>query len=107
MNKPETQESGLSAADIKKIHAVFTRHPGVQKAILYGSRAKGTHRPGSDIDITLKGNISWDELQAITQELDDLMLPYEFDLSVYTMIDNPNLLDHIKRVGKTFYTRDE
>ncbi|MFO8024010.1 nucleotidyltransferase domain-containing protein [Thiohalophilus sp.] len=97
----------MSAADIKKIHAVFTRHPDVEKAILYGSRAKGTHRPGSDIDITLAGNISWDELQAITLELDDLMLPYQFDLSVHAMIDNPNLLDHIKRVGKTFYAREE
>lgn len=107
MNKPETQESGLSTADSKKIQTVLTRHPDVEKAILYGSRAKGTYRPGSDIDITLTGDISWDELQAITLELDDLMLPYQFDLSVHAMIDNPNLLDHIKRVGKTFYARDE
>jgi len=46
---------GLSDKTITKIHQVFNQYPEIDKAILYGSRAKGAHRTGSDIDLTLAG----------------------------------------------------
>ena len=86
------------------MQAVFARYPQVEQAILYGSRAKGTFRNGSDIDLTLKGdNLTHRELAKIELELDDLSMPYKIDLSLFRQIDNPNLIEHIGRVGVVFY----
>ena len=71
---------------------------------MYGSRAKGNYKPGSDIDLTLKGKeLNLKLLNKISLELDDLLLPYTFDLSIYHHIKQPDLIDHIVRVGKVFY----
>jgi predicted nucleotidyltransferase len=72
-------------------------------AILYGSRATGRHRPNSDIDLTLEGDIPWEEFLTIEKELDDLLLPYTIDLSLKGQIDNPTLREHIERHGRQFY----
>lgn len=97
---------GLPPAAVQKIRTVLSAHPGVDQAILYGSRAKGTHKPGSDIDLTLVGDgLVHRDLLDITDELDDLMLPYEIDLSILGSIDHQGLRDHIHRVGKEFYRR--
>ena len=97
--------SGLPQAAIHAIYQVFACYPGLAQAILYGSRAKGTFRPGSDIDLTLKGEISDQELLNLYGDLDDLCLPYKFDLSLYRQLDNQALLEHIERVGQVFYER--
>jgi len=97
---------GLKETVVKKIQQVFSGYPEVHNAILYGSRAIGNYKPGSDIDLTLEGSaLTLKQLNAIANELDDLLLPYELDLSIYHQIDNPDLLEHIKRVGVAFYTR--
>ena len=75
--------------------------------ILYGSRAKETHRPGSDIDLTLKGNtLTTGWLMDLASKIDDLLLPDEVDLSIFEHIDNPNLIDHINRVGKVVFSNE-
>lgn len=80
----------------------------VDEAILYGSRAKGDYKPGSDIDLALKGEkLDLKELNRIALALDDLFLPYTFDLSIYHRIDNPDLLEHIARVGRIFYRKSK
>jgi len=100
-------QTGLSGKTIAKIQAVFARYPQVEQAILYGSRAKGTFRNGSDIDLTLKGDaLTHRELGKIDMELDDLLLPYKIDLSLFRQIDNPNLIEQIERVGVVFYPDD-
>lgn len=78
---------------------------GVDKAVIYGSRAKGTYKNGTDIDLTLYGNLSYQELMRIENELDDLLLPWSIDLSLYNHIDNPSLREHIERVGSVFYEK--
>lgn len=99
---------GLSEEIIDKISQVFARFSEVEEAVLYGSRAKGCCRPGSDIDITLKGEaLNLRLLNKIDLELDELLLPYLFDLSVYHQIDNQDLREHIQRVGKTLYTKPD
>jgi type I restriction enzyme S subunit len=76
--------------------------------VLYGSRAKGTFKPGSDIDLTLIGDgLASQELAAIDEELDDLLLPYQIDLSIFDQLDHVKLHEHIERVGKVFYERRE
>jgi uncharacterized protein len=99
---------GLSEKTIAKIHQVFQHYPEIEKAILYGSRAKGTHRRGSDIDLTLIGNgITLSHLLKIENELDDLLLPYTIDLSIYHKISSLDLLEHIDKIGQEFYSRLE
>jgi len=97
---------GLSAQTIDRINSVFARHPEVEKAVLYGSRAKGTYKPGSDIDLTLYGNeISLKQKNRILDELEELDLPYSIDLSVFSQLSHVQLRDHIERVGVVFYAR--
>jgi len=97
---------GLKEQTINKIVKVFQSFPEIEQVILYGSRAKGTNKPGSDIDLTIKGkNLNLQLINKIDLELDDLLLPYTFDLSIYNQIDNSDLLEHIKRVGKEFYVK--
>ncbi|UPU34782.1 nucleotidyltransferase domain-containing protein [Geomonas paludis] len=99
-------DSGLKEATIEKICTVFSRYPEIEEVILYGSRAMGRYRNGSDIDLTMVGEGVTHALQLkIENELDDLLLPYKIDLSVLTAIDNAGLLAHIDRVGKVFYHR--
>jgi predicted nucleotidyltransferase len=100
---------GLPDAAITNIQAVLSRHPQVKQAILYGSRAKGTHKHGSDIDLTLRGgaDMSLPVLHRIMDELDDLLLPYTIDLSIYANMDDPDVKAHIHRVGLVFYEQDE
>ena len=98
--------TGLPEQAVHAIRQVFGQFPAVEQAILYGSRAKGSYRPGSDIDLTLKGEqLTHQNLLDIELALDDLLLPWKFDLSLHQHLDNPALLEHIDRVGKTFYTR--
>ncbi len=49
-------DSGLSAKDVESVRQTLRLFPKISEAILYGSRAKGSYRPGSDINLTLKGN---------------------------------------------------
>lgn len=97
---------GLPDATIEKICSVLARHAAVEKAVLYGSRAKGNFKPGSDIDLTLYGTaLTSNECASIADELDDLLLPYSIDLSIFAEINNANLREHIERVGVIFYNR--
>lgn len=100
--------SGLTKEEMADIRAVFSKYEQVEEVVLYGSRAMGTFKPASDIDLTLKGKDIDSTLQTkIELNLDDLMLPYKFDISVYDKISNPEFLDHINRVGKKIYERKE
>jgi predicted nucleotidyltransferase len=97
---------GLKKEAIKKIRDIFKRYEPIEEVILYGSRAKGNFKPGSDIDLTLIGKgLNLKVLNKISLELDDLLLPFSFDLSLYHHIKQPDLIGHIQRVGKVFYSK--
>ena len=99
---------GLKDTDLDFIRQAFSRYPNVIEAILFGSRAKGTHHPGSDIDIALKGNgLKELVLQLSTYLNQESLIPYQFDIIDYDGIDNKDLIDHIDRVGISIYTRRE
>ena len=74
-------------------------------AVLYGSRAKGNYNPFSDVDITLMGDITHNRLNRLSMDIDDLLLPYQFDISIFHTLANPDLIDHIQRVGITIYRK--
>jgi predicted nucleotidyltransferase len=84
---------------IEKIKNIFIKYNNINEVLLYGSRAIGNYKEGSDIDLTIKGDVKFKDLQKIINELDDLLLPYKFDISIFSDINNDNLIDHIKRVG--------
>lgn len=97
---------GLPKETITKILSVFNQFPEIEKAILYGSRAKGNFKPGSDIDLSLEGkNLTHNLLGAIASDLDDLLLPYTIDLSIFAKLHHEELEEHIRRVGLVFYER--
>jgi uncharacterized protein len=98
---------GLKETTIEKICAVLAGFPQVEKAVLYGSRAKGNYKNGSDIDLTLHGkDLTLNVLYKIDEEIDDLLLPYTFDLSIFEQLSDPDFIDHIQRVGVVFYQRN-
>jgi predicted nucleotidyltransferase len=95
---------GLPNEAVQAIRGVFAQYPQILEVILYGSRAKGNFRKGSDIDLTIKGGaVTLSQMLMIENQLDDLLLPYKIDLSLLHQIEDPNLIDHIGRVGTTFY----
>ncbi len=97
---------GLSDQVLQQINHVFQNKIKIQKVLIYGSRAKGNYRTGSDIDLTVVApEMSISELFELENELDDLMLPYKIDLSLLHDLENPDLVEHIQRVGKFFFTR--
>ena len=94
---------GLSENTVLKINHVLQQYPAVERAVIYGSRAKGNFKSSSDIDITLKGELDLKILSDISLKLDDLLLPYKLDLSIYNHIANAGLLDHIDRAGRVLW----
>lgn len=95
---------GLPEPTLQAIRQVLANEPAIDRVFLYGSRAKGTHRPGSDIDLAIEGpRLTHDRLLRLATALDELDLPHAIDLSLVHEIENPALLDHIRRVGIAFY----
>ena len=78
---------GLSQKTIDEASSIFAKYNYVNEVILYGSRAKGNYKSGSNIDLTLKGKkITLSQLNKISTDLDDLLTPYTFDLSIFDNI---------------------
>lgn len=98
---------GISESVWSQIQSVFRKYPSIEKVILYGSRAKGTQKEASDIDITLIGaNITTQTLAEITYDIEELNLPWMIDISIFHHIQVPSLIAHIQRVGQVIYTSD-
>lgn len=97
---------GLKESVLGSIIDVFSRHPKIDKVLLYGSRVKGNYKKGSDIDLALVGeDINIQDLHKILLELDELYLPYGFDLVIFEKIKNEDLVGHINRLGIAIYQK--
>ncbi len=97
---------GLRNSDLRMIKEVFQNHPGVSEAFIFGSRAMGNYKEGSDVDIALKGDMSPQTLIAISAELNEVIpLPYKFDVIAYSQILSQELLHHIDQHGISFYSQ--
>ncbi len=97
---------GLRQVDTNRIITVLSKNKKINRVILFGSRAKGNYRNGSDVDLCLKGeNLELNDVLDLSIEIDDLLLPYKFDLVIYERIKENALKEHIKRVGVTLYQR--
>ena len=95
---------GLSAEQNNALFGAFRLFPEIKTVVLYGSRAKGCHRPSSDIDLCIRNStITLSRLLQLEGLIDDLLLPWTVDLASYETIDSPSLREHIDRVGITIY----
>jgi len=95
--------TGLKADLIYNLRCIFAKFPSVVQVKLYGSRAKGSFKSGSDVDLVFIGDISHQELMTIDSLIDDLLTPYSYDLSIMSEITNADLIGHIERVGILLY----
>jgi predicted nucleotidyltransferase len=97
---------GLPDTTLAAIRQILADFPAVEKAVLYGSRATGTYRHGSDIDLTLVGDgLDFRILGEIAARLEESPIPYQVDLSLWNQLDHTGLREHIERVGVVFYRR--
>lgn len=98
-------KSGLNRDELELILSVLRRYPEISSVILFGSRAKGNCRHNSDIDLAVEGIDSHLQIEKLAMDLEDLPLPYRFDVQSLSRIENPQLLDHIHRVGIILYSK--
>lgn len=97
---------GLEENTIEKINSVFGQYENIEKVILYGSRAKGNYKKGSDIDLVIEAkDFTFTDMLKVENQLDDMLLPYKIDISLIHQVSNPDLIEHIERVGKIFYEK--
>lgn len=97
---------GLKDIELAKLNEVFATNERIERVVLYGSRAKGNYKPFSDVDITLEGDeLTHTDLSRLSLAIDDLLLPYQFDISIFHTMKNEALIDHIRRMGITIYEK--
>lgn len=99
---------GLKQRDINNIIKALQQVSEVEEAILFGSRAKKNHKPGADVDLAIKGKkIKYSVVSRLSFLLnEEYALPYFFDVVHYEKITEPNLVEHIDRVGKIIYKKN-
>lgn len=107
LHKTPLDELGLSEKTRSAITSIYAKYPAIQKVICYGSRAMGTFREGSDIDMTIVADSAFShaDLLRVLNDFDDSDLPYLVDISIFSELKNPDLVDHILRRGKLIYER--
>ncbi|MXZ40670.1 MAG: nucleotidyltransferase domain-containing protein [Caldilineaceae bacterium SB0666_bin_21] len=87
---------GLKERNRVKIRQVLASHPEVERAVLFGSRATGTYRPGSDVDLALAGDgLTHGDLSAIGAAMEATTVPQMVDLVLWSSVGGV-LADHIR-----------
>ena len=96
-------DTGLTQADIKRITAAVKQFPEIDDVLIFGSRAKGTYKKASDVDLAIKGTaVTPETIQRLSFLLnEELPLPYFFDVVHYEALENQLLIEHINRIGKS------
>lgn len=97
---------GIYPKSYVQILKIIESCDSIDEVIIYGSRAKGNYKEGSDMDITLKGTVTDSDFSKLWHELDDSFIPYKFDISIYENLKSKSLIEHIDRVGKLFYKKN-
>ena len=96
---------GLKDLDLEYIIKVLEKLPDIEKAVIFGSRAKGNYKTGSDIDMAIYGErITFDTVAKLNSSLEEEgPLPYFVDIVDYTHSDNTELKEHVDRIGIIIY----
>lgn len=96
---------GLRESDINEMNRAFKRFPEIEEVVIFGSRAKGTYKRGSDVDLALFGpKVNFNTISKLHFWLnEESSMPYTFDVVWFEQLDNTELKEHIMRVGKIIY----
>lgn len=99
---------GLTKKDVDLIRASIEALPEIEEVVVFGSRAMGNHKKGSDVDLAIKGSgVSLRTVSRLSAQLnEELPLPYKFDVVDYASIDTPALWEHIDSVGAVVFKRE-
>ena len=98
---------GMTDEELNLLYTLFAGQKEIEQVILYGSRAKGTHKPFSDVDITLLGfGLTRTHLNRLSADIDESSLPYSFDISIFSQLSNPALIEQIEETGVVLYQRE-
>ncbi|MCL2739762.1 MAG: nucleotidyltransferase domain-containing protein [Oscillospiraceae bacterium] len=100
------EKIGMTEKQFSDIVSVFAKFPQIERAVVFGSRAKGNFKKYSDVDICLYGEFDYLFDEHIKLELDELYVIFEFDVLSYNHLSNEKLKEHIDRVGITIYERN-
>jgi uncharacterized protein len=104
---PKKEKYGLPESTLEDVTSILKKNYKISKLILFGSRAKGSFNNGSDVDIALQGSeLALNDILDASLEIENLFLPYKFDLIIYDRIIEESLISHINRVGIVLYQRD-
>lgn len=95
----------LSQHKVEQLKQVFQKSKEIEKVVLYGSRVLGRSKPGSDVDLSLYGNIIFSNHLQIMNELDGMNWPEKIDVSIYNDIQNKELREHIDHFGQVIYEK--
>ncbi|SHH90943.1 nucleotidyltransferase domain-containing protein [Clostridium grantii] len=98
---------GLRQIDLQYIISTISNIDEIEKAIIFGSRAKGNYKQGSDIDIAIVGEkINFSVVARLHSMLEEFSpTPYFFDIVDFTHLEHKDLSEHIQRVGQIIYER--
>lgn len=101
-------EFGISRDVLDKIKKLFLEYKEIEKVALIGSRAKGNYQKGSDIDLVIWGSkLNFSDYLKLISDLEELDIPYKVDVIKYDLIGNDNIKEHIQRVGKQLYVKNQ
>lgn len=108
MNTAKRNKYGLTERDMHTIRSIFRAFPEVQKVHLFGSRAKGNYRLGSDVDLAIMNKgVNSTTLSRLIGKFEESNLPYNIDLVDFTKLTKQEFIDHINRVGIPFFKQGE
>ena len=95
---------GLSEREINTIREIFKKYPDIEAVYIFGSRAKGSFKEGSDIDLAvINEGVDTMTIARIKGEFEESSLPCRVDIVSYPDINHKELIDHIDRVGVLIY----
>lgn len=99
---------GMTENELNLLRSLFARQKEIEQVILYGSRVRGTHKPFSDVDITLLGvGLTRSHLNRLSADIDESSLPYSFDISIFSQLSNPDLIKQIENTGVVLFQRED
>jgi len=98
---------GLKEDVMRTVIETFRNDSRILGAAVFGSRAKGNYKPYSDVDIVLYGDLNSIDVERVICDLDELPFVYKFDVVAYGLVKNPELREHIERVGISIYVKEQ
>lgn len=101
-----TDKFGLTKRDIECLYSILSKYTAIELVHVFGSRAKGNFKPGSDIDLAImNAGITDETIRLLKVDFEESALPYMVDAINYPQLKNQQLKEHIDRVGIPFFIR--